>query len=201
MLFKSLGMALLIATAAVTGASAANFTGSTHLPSTSKMREGQPTMAPLAFLIFCTRYASECNEDGRASQVAMTPDTYAQMVEVNARINRKIGPNARKGGMDWSLDTRFGNCNDYAIQKRNALHARGFPMSALSLTVAITPGGQGHLILSVRTDRGDFILDNLVSRVKPWSETRYTLLKRQSASNPMNWVTIESTTELADNSY
>ncbi|KQS80554.1 hypothetical protein ASG25_02935 [Rhizobium sp. Leaf384] len=154
-------------------------------------------MAPIAFLMFCKHYAAQCTADGDASKVTMTADVYAQMVAVNKAVNRKIVPDAAKGGMDWSLETRVGNCNDYAIQKRDALHAIGFPMAALSLIVAITPNGQGHLILSVRTDRGDFILDNLASRVMPWAETPHKLLKRQSADHLMQWVMIEQNTEVA----
>ena len=50
--------------------------------------------------------------------------------------------------------------------------------------------GDGHAVLTVRTDRGDFILDNLVSKVLDWRDTRYRYLKRQSTANAGKWVDI-----------
>jgi predicted transglutaminase-like cysteine proteinase len=45
-------------------------------------------------------------------------------------------------------------------------------------------------VLTVRTDRGDMILDNQEARVLPWDETPYQYLKRQSQANPVRWVTL-----------
>jgi predicted transglutaminase-like cysteine proteinase len=42
----------------------------------------------------------------------------------------------------------------------------------------------------VRTSLGEFILDNLESKVLPWTDTDYTYLKRQSSQNSGAWVTI-----------
>ncbi|HXV30629.1 MAG TPA: transglutaminase-like cysteine peptidase, partial [Sinorhizobium sp.] len=49
----------------------------------------------------------------------------------------------------------------------------------------------GHAVLTVRTDRGDFILDNMRSKVLLWSETEYTFLKRQSSENAGRWVKLQ----------
>jgi len=45
-------------------------------------------------------------------------------------------------------------------------------------------------VLTVRTDHGDFILDNLVGTVLDWRDTRYRYLKRQSTANAGKWVDI-----------
>lgn len=60
----------------------------------------------------------------------------------------------------------------------------------LSLAVVQLPDGRGHLVLTVRTDRGDLVLDNLSGRVTAADETNYTWLKRQSAIHPTLWVRI-----------
>jgi predicted transglutaminase-like cysteine proteinase len=49
-----------------------------------------------------------------------------------------------------------------------------------------TPGR--HAVLTVRTDRGDFILDNQTPEVLFWYETSYRYLMRQSTSDPNIWV-------------
>jgi predicted transglutaminase-like cysteine proteinase len=45
-------------------------------------------------------------------------------------------------------------------------------------------------VLTVRTDKGDFILDNLTNAIRQWDQTVYVFLKRQSSDNPGRWVTI-----------
>ena len=59
------------------------------------------------------------------------------------------------------------------------------------MTVVRKADGEGHAILTVRTDRGDFVLDNLNAEVLPWAQTGYRFLKRQSSQNTGRWVTIE----------
>ncbi|MBV9705214.1 MAG: transglutaminase-like cysteine peptidase, partial [Methylobacteriaceae bacterium] len=50
----------------------------------------------------------------------------------------------------------------------------------------------GHAILTVRTDHGEFVLDNLSSEVRPWDATGYRFVKRQSQEDPNVWVSIEA---------
>jgi predicted transglutaminase-like cysteine proteinase len=66
----------------------------------------------------------------------------------------------------------------------------GVPAGDLLVTVARQPNGDGHAVLTVRTSQGDFILDNLESRILAWDQTEYTYLKRQSDRNSGAWVSI-----------
>ena len=52
-------------------------------------------------------------------------------------------------------------------------------------------GRSGHAVLTVRTDRGHFILDNLNEELLSWESTEYRYLKRQSSEHSGRWVTIE----------
>ena len=45
-------------------------------------------------------------------------------------------------------------------------------------------------MLTVTTDRGDFVLDNQNEAVLLWSETGYRYIKRQSQSNPNVWISL-----------
>ena len=74
--------------------------------------------------------------------------------------------------------------------KRRALAERGVTLSNLLITVVRKPDGEGHAVLTVRTDKGDYILDNLSDSVKLWSKTPYRFLKRQSSEHTGRWVTI-----------
>lgn len=66
------------------------------------------------------------------------------------------------------------------LQKRRELSWRGIPHSSPLITVVQKPDGEGHSVLTVCTDEGDFVLDNLTDYVKAWTETPYRFLKRQS---------------------
>jgi predicted transglutaminase-like cysteine proteinase len=50
-------------------------------------------------------------------------------------------------------------------------------------------------VLTVRTDEGDYILDNLNDTVKPWDTTGYRYLKRQSTTHTGRWVSIREDSE------
>ena len=76
------------------------------------------------------------------------------------------------------------------LEKRRELAAKGISLSNLLITVVRKPDGEGHAVLTVRTDKGDFILDNLSDSVKAWGETDYRYLKRQSSVNTGRWVSI-----------
>ena len=68
---------------------------------------------------------------------------------------------------------------DYQPLKRKLLVEAGLPRRALRMTVVIDERGDGHAVLMVRTDRGDFILDNKHQSVLPWHQTGYVYIKRE----------------------
>ena len=45
-------------------------------------------------------------------------------------------------------------------------------------------------MLTVKTDKGEFILDNQNEHVLLWSETAYRFVKRQSQTDPNQWVAL-----------
>ena len=91
----------------------------------------------------------------------------------------------------WNYpDDGYGDCEDYALQKRKMLMQAGWPRPALLMTVVRDRNGDGHAVLTVRTDKGEFILDNEVDEILPWSDTGYHFVKRQSQSDPNVWVSL-----------
>ena len=168
------------------------------LPGTSAIQDGSFTWAPLAFVRFCMSNPDECSAQSSENSVVLDGDKWRAMNEVNHLVNARIEPDPTTGGRSaWSLTTARGDCNDYAVQKRHELMARGWPAAALALAVVMTDTGKGHLVLSVRTDRGDVVLDNLQEKIVPWESANYRWIKRQSASNPQYWVEVTGATEAA----
>ena len=83
------------------------------------------------------------------------------------------------------------DCEDYVLIKRKRLMEAGIAPSNLLITVVLQPNGEGHAVLTVRTDRGDFVLDNMRNKVLLWSQTEYRYLKRQSSVNAGKWVKLQ----------
>lgn len=153
-------------------------------------------LAPLAFVRFCMDHGRECEPVAQSVEVvALSGETLAALERVNREVNRLIRPVEKSdaGGYGrWAVNPPAGDCNDYAVSKRHELIKAGLPASALLLAVARTRWGEGHLLLIVRTDRGDLVLDNLAGSIRPWDQTDYTWIKRQSPIDPMRWESVSS---------
>jgi predicted transglutaminase-like cysteine proteinase len=149
----------------------------------------------LGWVKFCERHARECDVDTtEAASIALTPRLWQAIVSVNRRVNTTITPvtdQAHWGTPDsWDLPTDgSGDCEDYQLLKRKLLAEAGVPRRAMRMTVVIDERREGHAVLMVRTDRGDFILDNKTSAVLPWHETGYIFVKREGHDGP-GWVSL-----------
>lgn len=150
---------------------------------------------PPAARVFCAGHPELCNTNGQVKLVTLTPARKAELEAVNTSVNRRIAERSdlvtTGSSDDWRVPTKQGDCEDIAILKKSELLKRGWPASALLLTVA-TLGGEGHTVLTVRTDKGDLILDNRGSVIRDWSRTSYHYFARQSQSTNGKWVRIGS---------
>ena len=133
----------------------------------------------------------ECDQPALpAENLKLTTKSLKLLGQINAEVNAAIEPvsNLEHWGTladhwDYPLDGK-GDCKIYALEKRRQLIERGFPRQALLMTIVKDHHNMGHTILTVRTDKGDFILDNLTDEILSWDETGYRFLKRQSQEDP-----------------
>ncbi|HRJ69075.1 MAG TPA: transglutaminase-like cysteine peptidase [Beijerinckiaceae bacterium] len=157
---------------------------------------GQQTSPPIGWVEFCEREPSDCNvPQTRPSIVSLNEGNWREILRINAAVNREIAPitDMEHHGVveHWSYPTEGkGDCEDYVLEKRKRLIRAGFPRQALLITVVRDHKGDGHAVLTVKTDRGDFILDNQAPKVLAWSETGYRFIKRQAQDNPNRWVSL-----------
>lgn len=151
--------------------------------------------APAAFYKFCASDPTLCSTRGKVKVAELTPRLEAELASVNKSVNRRIRERSDRdsaGRADvWGLPTYEGDCEDFAILKKAELLKLGWPASALLLTVA-TLGGEGHTVLTVRTNKGDLVLDNRTDAIKDWSRTSYRYFARQSQSENGKWTRIRS---------
>lgn len=160
------------------------------------MVTGAATSQPIGHYDFCQTHRNECGPNRNVSPAEMSDAKWGMVRSVNATVNNSITPMTDKEiyGKDevWAYPTTAGDCEDFALLKRRILIQRGISPANLLLTVVRKPDGEGHAVLTLRTSHGDFVLDNLASNVKPWFNTPYSFIKRQSSANAGRWVTIEN---------
>lgn len=154
------------------------------------------TTRPAGHHEFCKNYRDECQIKTRGdARVQLTAARWNQLVAVNAAVNKAITPVTDKElfGKEevWTYPTASGDCEDFVLLKRRELIKRGWPIGALLVTVVRQRNGDGHAVLTVLTDRGDLVLDNLEAEVRVWSETEYRYIKRQSQFDTGRWEAID----------
>ena len=161
------------------------------------MKVGAATTQPIGHYTFCKSAPAECRA-GKSGAPAplLTAARWAAMTQINALVNAVIEPRTdfEMHGLAelWSYPAEVGDCEDYVLMKRRMLMERGFSAADLLITVVRKPDGEGHAVLTVRTDRGDYVLDNLSRDVLAWNETPYRFLKRQASHHAGRWVDIET---------
>lgn len=126
----------------------------------------------------------------------MTDARWAELeavqAEVNSRVHYRTDMDLYRQADFWTVATTEGDCEDYALAKRQDLMAKGWPVEALRLATCLTEAGEGHAVLTVDTDHGTYVLDNRWPHVKPWADLTglgYRWLERQ-VPGQMAWAQI-----------
>ena len=157
---------------------------------------GATSRPPIGWVDFCAQNRRECEtRPMQARDVVLTPTTWRDLTRVNQLVNTKIKPltDMEHWGVveRWSYpDDGYGDCEDYVLLKRRMLIQAGWPRQALLITVVRDNRGDGHAVLTVKTDKGEFVLDNQNEEILLWSETSYRFVKRQSQTDPNIWVAL-----------
>jgi predicted transglutaminase-like cysteine proteinase len=154
----------------------------------------RPVDAPAGWADLCKRVPSLCSHHNRAlDRVRLGAATMQQLVDVNQDVNhtiRYVTDQAFLGREEyWSLPIDgTGDCEDFALEKRRRLMALGWPRAALLMTVVLAYNGEWHAVLTVDTDRGPLILDNMTDQVLPPEQTGHRFHSSQSREHPNHWV-------------
>jgi predicted transglutaminase-like cysteine proteinase len=151
---------------------------------------------PIGWVQFCQTYARVCDTAPlQPRNVVLDEHAWIALEQINAWVNHNIKPATdmdHYGMIQWWRypDDGAGACHSYALLKRRMLMQAGWPRQALLITIVHERNGEGHAVLTIASDRGDFILDNLTDEILLWSQTPYLYYKRQSQDDPKVWVRI-----------
>jgi len=154
------------------------------------------TRPPIGWTEFCVEYYPECKTTPSVPRdILLTTQAWKQLKRINLWVNTHVKPMT---DMDhWGVverwnypDDGYGDCEDYVLLKRRLLIQLGWPRESLLVTVVLANEDEGHAVLTVTTDKGDYVLDNEREDILPWSETGYHFVKRQSQFDPNVWVSL-----------
>lgn len=169
--------------------------GATTIPAKAAQwsEAGGLTSIPYGHKDYCDRNQRDCGTHRVLPPMKMTPQRAKLLQSVSSSVNHRIKPVSDQdnyGKRDyWTMPVNGkGDCEDYVLMKRAQLMARGISPSQLLITMV--QGSEPHVVLTARTDHGDYILDNLRDEVLPVEKTSYRYIKMQSPANSGQWVSI-----------
>jgi predicted transglutaminase-like cysteine proteinase len=157
---------------------------------------GENSRPPIGWIEFCSDNPRECATGASMPRdVVLNTKVWKDLARINKWVNDQIRPIT---DMDhwgvvekWSYpDDGKGDCEDYVLLKRRMLIQAGWPREALLITVVRERNGDGHAVLTVKTDKGEFILDNQNQDILLWSDTNYRFVKRQSQHDQNVWISL-----------
>jgi predicted transglutaminase-like cysteine proteinase len=153
------------------------------------------TTQPVGHYEFCRSHQSECTVTSSGKRrIRLTPARWNALAAVNGDVNIEVAPATDEeifGRPEvWTYPAGIGDCEDLVLLKRHKLIELGWPVGTLLVTVVLRPNGEGHAVLTVLTDRGDLVLDNLEPRILVWNDTPYQYVKRQSELDTGAWLAI-----------
>jgi len=152
---------------------------------------------PLAYVSFCVRMPDQCAMPAdQTAIVHLTPEIRQTLTRVNFLTNQAIIWQSDAEHYDrqeyWTISTDGkGDCEDYALAKRKALMEAGLPARALRLAVVRIKDGDLHVVLTVATDHGDYVLDNRNSDIRAWNATDLEWVSRQDPNIERGWVSLQ----------
>ena len=171
---------------------------STPMPLLSSLSRTLPdshvqTEGPDGFIDFCARVPEQCpTRPGARTVLALDDKTSRLLADVNRSVNASIKPendDVHYGrGEFWTIPTDgYGDCEDYALAKRKDLLDAGLPASALRLAVVYSVQTALHAVLTVSTEKGDLVLNNMTDEIVPWNATDFVWIMVQDPANPLQW--------------
>lgn len=142
---------------------------------------------PPAFPIYCGEHPHDCAPLG--PEESSEPVDYllweSRIEDVNREVNSAMTYRGEEGD-HWDDGKAFGDCDDFALTKRNKLIALGIPRGALPMAHVMLHGTlQMHLVLLVSTNYGYKVLDR--TDVYDLDRMKADRISIQNARNPKIW--------------
>ena len=90
--------------------------------------------------------------------------TLKDLIEINQKVNTEIiyrsDLNVHGKTEYWEIPLKYGDCEDYALKKRQLLIEKGFNPDNLKLATCWVETEGYHAVLIVTLSDGDYVMDN-----------------------------------------
>lgn len=144
---------------------------------------------------FCERHPRDCRSVRYDKRIKLTVQSYQEIAEINHAVNTEIAytsDSTNYGELEhWAYPTNGrGDCEDYVLEKRKRLIAAGYPPQAL-VAAWVKWMWQDHAVLLVRTDHGDFVLDDANPDIVAWTWKTYVFKAKQAWFDPKLWINMD----------
>lgn len=182
---RLVALTLFATIAFMTFANASGQNGPSFLPTTVSV------VAPSGAMNICWTYEWACAESAQSGELTSQNLTLVHQINknVNSRVREVADSSQYNQAEFWSLPTaRGGDCEDFALLKKRELIRYGIDPKRLLLATVLDRKRNAHAVLVLRSDRGDYVLDNLTNDILDWRTTRYTFLRMQNPNAPRSWV-------------
>lgn len=152
----------------------------------------KPADPPKGFAQLCADHPWACMSDQVVRQQQSEGTRHAIARNINSAVNRSIRPvsDTTQYGMEefWTVPlSGKGDCEDYSIMKKLQLIKSGVQGSDLLLAQVFTSSLEPHVVLVLRSESGDYVLDNLETSIRHWKQTGYTFVKMQRPEDKAAW--------------
>lgn len=151
-----------------------------QLPKSEEMSfKGWPVATPKQWKTFIAVHPSQ----GKASpeRLKLSWMTWRLLTAVQREVNLHPYYPDVKGSDVWrimEIPGDGGDCDDFTLTKRWLLNAAGIPLGVLRPILCKNIEGIGHMVLCVCTDKGDFILDNIIRVISSGARFPYKWIAR-----------------------
>ena len=188
-----------------------------HTQSGSHLMTADAIAAPHGLISMCEDRPEFCGGDVEAEIVEAEPALiepstggsgemidHASLMAIAEAINTEVNTalTYRTDQENWGRDeawllplsddlSTYGDCEDFALEKRQRLIAEGVDQDQLALATGWSRATGYHAMLILRTERGDFVLDNATRHVRAVNDTPYIWDRIQFGSNLLAWNRIE----------
>jgi predicted transglutaminase-like cysteine proteinase len=148
--------------------------------------------APPGFTQSCARYTWLCSQRPAAGGGLAAATALGIARQVNHQVNSAIMPltDPENYGVAeyWTLPGNGrGDCEDYVLEKYRLLLDAGVDSRDLRIAVVLDRNRDNHVVLILRHETGDLVLDNLTPGILPWNQTGYTYLAMQMGEDKSLW--------------
>ena len=174
-LFRGVQLATAAIVAEATASEAAFSDMESNMIESSAMRTGNEIASSSQWRAYLDRHP---DLEAETAELELTDQLWTTIKTVNAMVNTERW--VPEEGDDWGHSLP-GDCENFALLKRKLLAEKGVPLGAMRVCVGqIRRRGrsQGHAVLHIVTDRGDYVLDNLTDEIVPWEKSRVKPLYR-----------------------